>query len=88
MHASEWNNFTARINDFRIYKGLALYSFTTMYSESEFTKTIINEALTAIRDMSAHFTGGKLVDTNRSTGDSILVASYYTKMVEALNSIA
>ena len=88
MPATEWNNFTTRINGFRQYKGLSVYNFTPVSSGTNFTTTIINQALTAIRDMSAHFTNGNSVPANRVTGDNILVASYYTNMRDALNSIA
>ena len=87
MPYQEWNSFTTRINEFRVYKSLSSYSFTSVSSETALTTTIINQALTAIRDMSAYFTGGKTVPSNRSTGDNILVASYYLNMRDALNSI-
>jgi subtilisin len=87
MSHTEWNNFTARINQFRLYKGLSSYSFTSVSSGLNLTTTIINQALTSIRDMSAHFTGGNSVPSNRQTGDNILIASYYTNMRDALNSI-
>jgi hypothetical protein len=87
MPATEWNNFTTRINQFRVYKGLSNYAFTTVSSGTTFTRTIINEALTAIRNMSTHFTGGNAVPSNRIVGQEILVASYYQQMRDALNSI-
>lgn len=87
MPATEWNNFTQRINGFRTYKGLSSYSFTAVSSDTDFTTTTINQALNAIRDMSAYFTGGNTLPTNRSSGDDILIASYYTRMRDCLNSI-
>lgn len=87
MPATEWNNFTAKINLFRVYKGLATYSFTSMSSNTELTKAIINEALVAIRAMSAYFTGGNTVPADRVTGDNILQASVYQNMRDAMNSI-
>ena len=87
MPANEWNNFTNRINQFRQYKALSNASFTTVGSGTAFTTTIINQALNAIRGMSSHFTGGNTLPTNRSSGDNILVASYYTRMRDCLNSI-
>jgi hypothetical protein len=88
MPATEWNAFTDRINDFREYINLADYTFTSVSTDTEFTKTIINQALTAIRDMSAYFTGGKTVPADRVTGDNILLASVYQNMRDAMNSIA
>ena len=87
MPASEWNNFTAKINEFRTYKSLTSYSFTSVSTNTEFTKTIINQALVAIRAMSAHFTWGGTFPPDRVTGDNILQASVYQNMRDAMNSI-
>ena len=87
MTYNEWNSFTSRINEFRNYKGFATYTFTTVSSGSEFTKTILNEALTAIREMYSSFTNGMTIPDNRVTGDNVLVASYFIDMRDALNSI-
>ena len=87
MPATEWNSFTSRINEFRVYKGLSNYTFTSASSESGFTKTIINQALSAIRDMSGSFTGGNTLPSNRVTGDNIFVADYFVRMKNCLNSI-
>lgn len=74
VNASEWNNFCIRINDFRKYKGLSAYSFTSVSSKQALTPAIYNEAVTAIGAMkSVSQTGG-----------------FYTKLValkDALNSI-
>jgi hypothetical protein len=88
MPNTEWNSFTSRINEFRVYKSLSSYSFASVLSGGNATTTIINQALDAIRDMSAYFTGGNTLPTNRSTGDEILDASLYTDMRDCLNSIA
>lgn len=85
--ATEWNNFTNRINDFRNYKGLSNYSFTSVSYYNDFTRTILNQGLSAIRDMSDHFTGGNTLPNNLNVGDPIIVASYFTRMRDCLNSI-
>lgn len=87
MPATEWEAFTDKINEFRIYKGLTSYSFTSVSTNTEFTKTILNQALTAIRAMSAYFTGGNTVPADRVAGDNILQASVYQNMRDAMNSI-
>lgn len=88
MKATEWNEFTARINAFRNYKSLADYTFTTVYGDTDFTKDIINESLNALRDLDDYFTNDKTIPSNRSAGDNILQASVYTDMRDAMNSIA
>lgn len=88
MPYTEWNSFTTRINEFRTYKSLSSYAFTTLIASGEVTKEIVNEALNAIRDLSAYFTGGNVLIANRITGDNILEANIYTNMRDCLNSIA
>jgi hypothetical protein len=87
LTATEWNNFTTKINAFRVYKGLGNASFTTVGSETVFTKEIFNEARNALNGLSAYFTGGNTIPPAMNTGDPILVASYYLNMRDALNSI-
>ena len=87
MLGTEWNNFTTRINLFRAYKGLSDYSFTSIPSNTNVTKEIINEALNAIRAMSAHFTGGNTLIPNRVAGQNILDSNIYINMRDCLNSI-
>lgn len=50
--ASSWNNFTSRINDFRDYKGLSDYNFTTVSSGYTVTDQLLGQAVTAINAMS------------------------------------
>lgn len=77
--ASEWNSFCLRINQFRQYKNLANYSFTTVTSGSVITATIVNQAVTAI---------GAMVSTHApvKTGDKI-TAFFFNKLRDDLNSI-
>jgi len=51
MTASNWNNFTTRINQFRFYKGLADYNFTTVYSGGFMMAHQVNQATNAIDEM-------------------------------------
>lgn len=80
--ASEWNSFTSKINEFRSYKGLSSYLFSTAVSGGTFTATVYNQAVSAISPMSPPIP----VPSARSSGDSIL-ASYLNDIVSSLNSI-
>jgi hypothetical protein len=80
MLASEWNAFTTRINDFRKFRDLTDYSFTTAYSGNNFMYYMFNEAKTAIDAISAT---GVL---QKTTGNSVL-ASDFNRMMDTLNSI-
>ena len=54
MRATHWNEFTARINLFRVdYKGLSSYTFTTATNSTTPTgvRNCINEAINAINPM-------------------------------------
>ena len=83
MRASHWNDFTARINEFRIYKLGAgnVYSFTTALTSHSPTqiKNCINQAITAINAMG--FSQSQIT----SGGD--VAASTFTTMRNNLNSI-
>jgi hypothetical protein len=74
VDAIEWNNFCSRINEFRKYKGLGNYTFTTVGSKQALTQAIYNEAVNSISSMT----------TVSQTG------GFYSKLValkNALNSI-
>ena len=78
MPATEWNNFTARINSFRRYKGLPDYgSFVPIGSGSLCTLNTIAQAVYAINAM-----GFSL-----SISGSSIPASIFIQMRDALNSI-
>jgi hypothetical protein len=49
--ATDWNNFTKRINDFRKYKNLAEYNFSTVAPKTSVTDSIYEEARLAISSM-------------------------------------
>lgn len=83
MPAYEWNNFTKRINEFRIYKGLSTYDFTyASSSTSSYDVTnCINEAISAINDM---LPTGKM---STISSNSIIYARTFTNLRDKLNSI-
>lgn len=79
MTAALWNQFTGRINEFRDYKGLAAYSFTTMTTGSAFAAWVINQAITAINAMG-------FSQSAVTSGDNIS-ASIFANMKNNLNSL-
>lgn len=82
--AIEWNNFTSRINAFRIYKGLSNYSFTTAYGgETKISASIVNEARIAINAID----GSGEVPDKVEPGDTIY-ASFFIGLADALNNIS
>lgn len=82
LYAFEWNNFFARINEFRTYKNLSTYSFTTAVSGYDFYAYMYNQAITAISAMSPSIA----LPTTRTSG-SIIYASNINQLVTSLNSI-
>lgn len=48
MTAAEWNAFTAKIEEFRAYKGLSVYGFTTVTPGMDFSYQYMNQAISAI----------------------------------------
>lgn len=69
LTANEWNTFTARINQFRTYKGLSSYPFTSAVSGGLVYFYLFNEARAAIDSMAS--TGLGTV----SSGTTILASS-------------
>ena len=80
LTATEWNDFTARINDFRTYKGLSKYSFTRVSRGTNISASIVNEATNAIRAMNS------VATSNVYSGDNIS-ASFFNSLKNALNNI-
>lgn len=80
--AEEWNAFTARINEFRDYYGLDRYWFTTATSGMVISYWIVNQARTAISEISGH---GSLPSAAVSGGK--IHASFFNSLASALNSI-
>lgn len=81
MPYTEWNNFTARINDFRTYKGLTQYAFTQATSGSGVTPAIVNQAIDAINPMLE--VANRI--SNVTAGD--ISASTFNTMRDRLNSL-
>lgn len=51
--AREWDNFCDRINEFRAYRGLSVYSFTRAYpGPTTMTADMVNQTIKAIQVMS------------------------------------
>lgn len=80
LSALEWNDFTARINDFRTYKSLSKYSFTKVSRGMDISASIMNEAVAAIRAMNSN------VPNNVYAGNNIS-ASFFISLKNALNNI-
>lgn len=80
LTALEWNNFTERINQFRSYRGLLDYTFTTLYAGNDFTANVLNQAINAINEMKS--TGLPI----RKTRDECLASDFNTLMI-TLNSL-
>jgi hypothetical protein len=71
MSANEWNSFTERIDDFRVYKGLSKYfTFTQVTHDTVFTNLIRNQAINAINAL----------------GFSIPSASEFASVADLLNT--
>lgn len=82
LKATEWNNFTSRINAFRAYKGLSNYSFTYAYKGNDFTAAIYNQARKAIQAISGY---GTYIPTVSAGQD--ITAYMMNVLVSELNSI-
>lgn len=80
MLATEWNAFTDRINEFRMYKSLTSSTFTTAVRGQSFYFYQFNEARAAINSMRA--TGLSTV----TTGD-VIYASHLNTLMNTLNAI-
>lgn len=86
ISATEWNNFTSRINQFRQYKYLTSYSFYTVSSGEDFYYWIFNQAVSALNDLSSYMSVN-LIPSTKQSGDD-LYASYFINMRDSLNSIS
>jgi hypothetical protein len=77
--ATEWNKFTVRINEFRQYKELTDYVFTTVATGDAISAVIFNQAIGAIMPM--YTTYGDM-----QAGWDIY-ADYFNNIRDHLNSI-
>lgn len=82
LSASEWNNFCARINAFRKYTGLSNYNFTTVYSGTKISASIVNQARSAIGAIPGH---GIL--PGAATSGGIITAYFFNQLMYALNGV-
>lgn len=80
--ATEWNDFCSRINEFRIYKGLSSYSFTSAEKGKTAYHSQVNQAITAITDMNPPTS----VPSSVSSGGDCL-AYTLNRLRDSLNSI-
>lgn len=80
LTAAEWNSFVIRINQFRIYKSLSNYNFTTVSSGTPIRASQLNEARSAISSMTS-------VPAQAVTG-STATASFINALSNSLNAVA
>lgn len=79
MNATEWNSFTSRINEFRLYRKLKTVVFTQVASGDSVSAYLINQAIFSINEM-----GFSLAQ--KYSNDS-LNAQTFINFKNALNSI-
>lgn len=82
LTADEWNDFCARINEFRAYKRLDAYSFTTAEVGAEISAAIVNEAGIAISEISGH--GGL---PSQAVPGGAVSAAFFHALQDALNGV-
>lgn len=80
--ATEWNNFTSKINEELKYLGKTEYSFTKAVKGESFTASMYNEAVNAIKSMGGG-AGGYIYTVNK--GDNITEYAV-NQIVAELNS--
>ena len=83
LTAAEWNAFTVRINDFREYKTVADYSFTTVVAGNAALYSQANEARSAISTLSPPTTLPAAVSQYGK-----VTAAFINGLKNSLNSIA
>lgn len=87
LTAGEWNGFCKRINEFRKYKGLSAYSFTTVSKGDLIRAATVNEARSAISAMYPSAQQGTvLAELTAAPGDTV-TAEYFHKLRARLNAI-
>lgn len=82
LQAQTWNQFCARINEFRRYKGLSNYSFTTVYSGNPMYAWQVNEAIIAINSINGHGSTPTYVYSGNP-----MDANFMIQLQNALNAI-
>ncbi len=78
--ATEWNSFCSRINEFRKYKNMSKYSFTSVSSGTAFSATIARQAMTAISEISGHGTLPNKIEP--------LKAAFWLSLASSLNAVS
>ena len=81
LKATEWNSFTSKINEFRDWKGLSDYSFTTAVKGNAFTAAMFNQAVTAINAM---YSNNPLSSVSKG---STVTAYILNNIVSVLNNV-
>lgn len=79
---SEWNRFTDKINEFRSYKGLTDYSFTSVSRGETFYASYFNQARIAINTMNPPTTIPPVVNSGEDA-----TAYLFNRIMNSLNSI-
>lgn len=82
LSAAEWNDFCARINEFRNYVDLDDYHFITAYSGLAISAAIVNQARTAISGISGH----GILPAAAVQGAAI-TAAFFNGLQNALNAV-
>lgn len=82
MTAAEWISFCTRINEFRAYKDLSAYSFTTPTAGSTVLASVVNQARTAISAISG---SGTL--PSAATSGGTITAYFFNQLAAALNAV-
>ncbi|MDF2820179.1 MAG: hypothetical protein K0R15_620 [Clostridiales bacterium] len=85
VSAIEWTYFQDKINEFRIYKGLAAYGFTSVYTGMDFYAFIFRQCANAIYEISS--TLGVSSDCRNVQTDDDIKAWYFTNLATALNNV-
>ena len=82
LSAYSWNQFCSRINEFRRYKNMSSYSFSSAYSGGAMYAYQANEAWYAINEI-----GGHGAMPNRVYSGDAIYASFMIQLQDALNAI-
>lgn len=80
--SSEWNRFTSRVDDFRVYKGLSEFLFTPVYTGENFRASHFNDARNAIANMNPGLPAPFFVNSGED-----LRADVLNHLKDSLNSI-
>lgn len=83
----DWNNLAAKINEFRAYKELSPYTFTTITSGiTDITAVLFNQLVSAANGLSSFMTNNVMPSATSKGAD--FDASYLNNIVSSINSIS